>query len=219
MSQQISDKCRIGVTGTIGSGKSLVGKILKSHSIPVLDVDDVVHILLGSDTQVQAQISERFGNEFLISTPENGQTVDRPRLGRLVFQNEAERRALESIVHPAVHAFTEKWIVDQKAPVTAVLIPLLFEAGKPGNFQQIWAVICEEKTLRERLKARNNFSDEEVTKRLSAQFSQDEKASRADSVIDNSGSVEETQGQVASLLGEIHTTLGLQAAEPQPLVH
>jgi dephospho-CoA kinase len=219
MSLQNSDTCRIGVTGTIGSGKSLVGKILKAHSVPVLDVDDVVHILLDSDLHVQTQISDRFGKEYLLATNANSQIVDRPKLGKLVFQSAEERRALESIVHPAVHAFTEKWIIEQNAPVTAVLIPLLFEAGKPGNFQQIWAVVCDETLLRERLKARNDFSDEEISKRLSAQLPQSEKAARADSVIDNSGSVAETQAQVASLLSEIHATLGLQTSETLPLVH
>lgn len=219
MSLQNLDTCKIGITGTIGSGKSLIGKILKAHEVPVLDVDNVVHILLDSNQSVQTKIREHFGDEYLIKAADNSLKVDRQKLGKLVFQNVDERRALEAIVHPAVQAFTEEWILEQNAPVTAVLIPLLFEAGKPGNFQQIWSVVCDEPVLRDRLKQRNNFSNEEITKRLSAQLSQDEKAARADSVIDNSGTIEETQAQVLSLLSEIQHTLGLQASEPQPLVH
>ncbi len=209
---------KIGITGTIGSGKSLVGRILTAQNIPVLDVDNVVHVLLDRDLTVQSEIRHRFGEEFLIANPDGGMRVDRAKLGKLVFQNETDRRDLEKIVHPAVLSFTEQWIHDQHSPIAAVLIPLLFESGRPRNFSQVWSVICNDSTLRQRLKLRSNLSDSDVDKRLAAQLSQDEKAALADCVIDNSGTIEETQTQILSLLGEIQQSVGMQPSEPRTLV-
>lgn len=206
------------MTGTIGSGKSLVGRFLTEQNIPVLDVDDVVHILLDSDTKVQSRIRERFGPEFFTVNPLGGEKVDRAKLGKVVFQNEKDRRDLEGIVHPAVLDYSEQWIKAQQAPITAVLIPLLFESGNPRTFEQVWSVICNEPVLRERLKKRNNLSNEDIDKRLSAQLSQEDKAARADCVIDNSGTIEETKAQIVSLLIEVQQTIGLQPLDPRKLV-
>lgn len=210
--------CRIGITGTIGSGKSLVGKILSEHDVPILDVDDVVHILLDTDKSVQRQIRKSFGGEYLTPKSDGGERVDRGRLGKLVFADESHRRTLEKIVHPAVLDYSEKWIQEQQAPIAAVLIPLLFEAGKPGNFHQVWSVICSEPTLRQRLKERSKLSDQDIDKRLAAQLPQEEKATRADCVIDNSGTIEETRTQIASLLIEIQQTIGLPTIDSRLLV-
>ena len=212
------DTFKIGITGTIGSGKSMVGRILSGQNIPVLDVDNVVHVLLDRDMTVQSQIQQRFGKEYLIPNPDGGMRVDRGLLGKLVFQDEKDRRDLEKIVHPAVLSFTEQWIHDQHTPVAAVLIPLLFEAGKPRNFNQVWSVTCAESTLRRRLKERSNLSEEDINRRLAAQLSQDEKAALADSVIDNSGTIEETHAQILSLLSQIQQSVGLLPTEPRELV-
>src|SRR5271163_2041554 len=99
--------CRIGITGTIGSGKSEVGKILSNQGIPILDVDKVVHILLDSDRDVQNKIKEHFGAEYL-KDADGKTTIDREKLGKLVFADKVARKELEKIVHPAVLVYSER---------------------------------------------------------------------------------------------------------------
>ncbi len=192
----------IGITGTIGSGKSLVGTILKEEGVPVVDTDAVVHLLLDNDPGVQANIEKRFGTTVL-KVDELGKTVvDRRALGHVVFNDDIARRDLERIVHPAVLEYCQDWIASQGEPLVALLVPLLFEAGLPRHYDQIWSVVCDEPILRSRLKARNNFSDDEIDKRLQAQLSQKDKAERADRIIDNSASIENTRQQVLQLIEE-----------------
>jgi dephospho-CoA kinase len=210
--------CKIGVTGTIGSGKSLVGRILAEQNIPVLDVDDVVHSLLDSSQEVQAAIAKRFGEDVLIDNNGGGKRVDRARLGKIVFHDETDRRDLEKIVHPAVLQYSEHWIEEEGSPIAAVLIPLLFESGNPRSFAQVWSVSCHESILRARLKERSKLSEAEIDKRLAAQMTQEEKASLADCVIDNSGTVDETRRQVLSLLIEVQQTIGLPVIDPSQIV-
>jgi dephospho-CoA kinase len=218
MSTEVMSTCKIGVTGTIGSGKSLVGRILSEQNIPVLDVDDVVHELLDSSKEMQSAIAKRFGDDVLIADGHGGTRVDRGRLGKIVFQNESDRRDLEKIVHPAVLRYSEQWVEQESSPIAAVLIPLLFESGNPRTFAQVWSVTCHETILRTRLRERSNLSEAEIDKRLAAQMSQEDKASHADCVIDNSGTVEETRRQVLSLLIEVQQTIGLPAIDPSHIV-
>ena len=220
MSTEVMRTCKLGVTGTIGSGKSLVGRILAEQNIPVLDVDDVVHSLLDTSKEVQTAIAKRFGDDVLIDdgNSSGGKRVDRARLGKIVFHDENDRRDLEKIVHPAVLQYSEQWIEEEGSPIAAVLIPLLFESGNPRRFAQVWGVTCHESILRARLKERSKLSDAEIDKRLAAQMSQEEKASLADCVIDNSGTVDETRRQVLSLLIEVQQTIGLPVIDPSHIV-
>ncbi|MDR3615572.1 MAG: dephospho-CoA kinase [Candidatus Obscuribacterales bacterium] len=193
----------LGITGTIGSGKSLIGKCLVECGIPILDSDAVVHSLFRDDQEVIEQISSTFG-PTVVKKDEHGLTmVDRQTLGAIVFANPDARTKLEQIVHPAVHRYCTKWIESQDEDVVALLIPLLFETARPRKYDQVWSVTCDEKILRERLKARNNFSEEEIDARLNAQLPQSEKASRADHVIDNSGDIESTRKKLIELVQDL----------------
>ena len=188
----------IGITGTIGSGKSTVGKILTELGIPVVDTDDIVHELMQQDRGLKNTIVERFGESVLKA--DDGSTIDRARLGRIVFQDEKARRDLESMVHPLVLLEYRRRAASMTGnAVVAILVPLLFEAGIASEFDEVWTVVADNETLRRRLKDRDRLSDAEVDSRLSAQLPQAEKASRADRTIDNSGSLADTRRQL-----EIH---------------
>jgi dephospho-CoA kinase len=190
----------LGITGTIGSGKSLIGKCLVECGIPILDSDAVVHSLFRDDQEVIEQISSTFG-PTIVKKDKHGLTmVDRQTLGAIVFANPEARTKLEQIVHPAVHRYCTKWIESQDEDIVALLIPLLFETVRPRKYDQVWSVTCDEKILRERLKARNNFSEEEIDARLKAQLPQSEKASLADQVIDNSGDIDSTRKKLIELV-------------------
>ena len=179
----------LGITGTIGSGKSTIGSILASQGITVIDTDAIVHELLSGSEEIQKIVLDRFG------------TIDRKELGALVFENAKSRRDLEAILHPAVLSVCRtKAKVLQAEPLIAFLVPLLFEARLEKEYDQIWTVVVDENILRQRLKERNNYSDSELTARLSSQFPQETKARLANQVINNSGSVHETKAQIDRLI-------------------
>ncbi len=189
----------IGITGSIGSGKTAVGKILESTGLPVIDTDLIVHELLENRTPVQKAVLERFGKEV-----ESGSSgVDRAKLGAIVFEDERARRDLEAIIHPAVLLEMRRRIQScGTSPLVAVLVPLLFEAGISREFDEVWTVIAEEKTLRSRLAIRDSMSDDQIAKRLTAQMGQQEKASKSHHVIDNSGSLDNTRRQLELLVSK-----------------
>jgi dephospho-CoA kinase len=197
----------LGITGTIGSGKSLVGEILQEENIPVLDSDKVVHLLLDGDQEVRQAIEKRFGQSVVGIRPGFAPAVNRAALGELVFNDELARKDLERIVHPATISYCENWTITQQSPLVTLLVPLLFEADQKPRYNEIWTVICEEALLRSRLKSRNRFSDADIDKRLAAQLSQKVKAERADRIIDNSGTIENTRQQVLQFLAACRTKL------------
>lgn len=194
----------LGVTGTIGSGKSAVGRILESLLVPVIDTDIIVHELLSASGPVRTEVTKRFGRQIL--KDDGSGEVDRNKLGAIIFTDQQARKDLESIVHPAVLDQYKLRVRQQSdKPVIAVLVPLLFEAGIESEFDRIWTVTTTEITLRERLAKRDNLNSGEIEKRLSAQLPQSMKAELAHDTIDNSGSLDETKKQVELLLNGLLT--------------
>ncbi|HEY9774363.1 MAG TPA: dephospho-CoA kinase [Planktothrix sp.] len=187
----------IAVTGTIGAGKSLVGKILEDLEVPVIDSDKLVHHLLNADTPTRKAVVERFGTEVQAADG----AIDRRKLGPIVFKDPAARKDLESIVHPAVILECRRRIQEQTGkPLVGILVPLLFETGLGKEYDEAWTVIINEGILRERLKKRDNLTDQQIDQRLNAQWSQERKAQLANHIIDNSGTPEETRRQVTLLV-------------------
>lgn len=187
----------IAVTGIIGSGKSLVGRILEEIGVPVFDTDKIVHYLLTEDTPTRELVFKRFGDGIRQSDG----SVDRRALGNVVFADADARRDLEAIVHPAVRTECRRRVesvCDQ--PLVAVLIPLLFEAGLEKEYKEIWTVTADEAILRERLQRRDNLAGDEMDRRIAAQWSQEKKAKLATRVIDNSGSEAATRKQIEALV-------------------
>lgn len=206
----------LGVTGTIASGKSLVGRLLAARGIPVVDTDIVVHEILAGDEVTKKAILDEFGKSvFLPEIQNNGEklaklpglpAVDRKKLGAVVFSDESKRRKLEAIVHPNVVLACRRKVKNYGElghKLVAILVPLLFEANLAGEYDEIWSVFTKEAVLKERLRERDNLERDEIEKRLAAQMPQEEKARRANQVIDNSGSAEETERQVNLLLDKV----------------
>lgn len=189
----------IAITGSIGSGKSLVGKLLEEHGYKVIDTDAVVHYLFEDNAELKRSVQERFGSAVVSPSGE----IDRSALGTVVFEDAIARRDLERIVHPAVLNECDRMLdmIPSDKPVF-ILIPLLFEAGLEKRYDEIWSVTTTEPILRARLKQRNSYSDDEISQRLSAQLPQSEKARRSHRVINNSGSIENTTKQVEALLAD-----------------
>jgi dephospho-CoA kinase len=208
----------LGITGSIASGKSIVGQILSGLGITVIDTDTLVHELLDADRGTKKAIVEQFGDDVLskvtigsaqrqeasCSGPWKDHPIDRKKLGQLVFASEAARRKLEQIVHPNTILALRRQIDELKGqPLVAVLVPLLFESNLQGEYDQIWTVYTAEETLRKRLRERDKLSDSEIASRLKAQMPQEQKAKLANQVIDNSFSAAETERQVKLLVQKI----------------
>ena len=190
----------LGITGTIASGKSSAGKILQELGVPVIDTDHIVHEILAQDPTVKKAVKDRFGEEVLT----NEGKIDREKLGKVVFSDHEAKKSLEAIVHPATIMQCRKLIEEKNDnPVVAILVPLLFEARLESEYDEIWTIFTDEAILKERLAKRNGLDSVEIEKRLGAQMSQNEKVMRANHVIDNSDSLENTRNQIKTLLSKI----------------
>jgi len=193
----------IGLTGNIACGKSSVLAMLAEHGAQVIDADRLTHELQQPGQPVYTAIVEAFGTGILESP--NG-PINRRALGAIVFNNPAELRKLEQIVHPAVRQRLNDWLAEQEIraqnyldiqPVIAVIDAIkLLESGWKSQCDAIWVVTCTPEQQIERLMAKRGMSEAEARARQQAQSPQSEKVAHATVVIDNSGTLEETRKQV-----------------------
>jgi len=192
---------KIGLTGGIATGKSYVAEALRRGGIPVLDADAIAHGVMAGGTEASAAIASRFGGDILCADG----SVDRTKLGPIVFADSAARRDLEAIVHPAVHRAT---IAGLRAfellghDTVVVAVPLLFETGHADDYDRVVVTACAPERQVERLLARG-LTEAAARQRMAAQLPTEEKAGSADFIVNTDGSFEETDRQVAALLDVI----------------
>lgn len=183
---------RIGVTGNIACGKSLVSSILAENGADILDADQVAHEVMAPGSDVLEEIAARFGQDVV---DEDG-TLNRPALGRIVFGDPSALTDLEQITHPP----TVQEILRRADASTASIVVIdaikLFEAGLARHCDQVWVVYCDPDVQLRRLMKRNEFTEDQARLRIDAQPPQHEKTARADVVIDNSGEISDTRAQV-----------------------
>lgn len=192
---------RVALTGGIATGKSHVLAALRQRGVPCLDADELAHGVMAPGTEATMAIAERFGDVLA----DDG-AVDRRKLGPMVFGDDAARRDLEAIVHPAVYraiaAGLRGFELLGGTPLVVVDIPLLYETGRAGDFRKVIATRCSRETQLKRLALRG-LSAEAAEQRLAAQLPADEKARRADYVIDTDGTFEETDRQLDDVVGAL----------------
>ena len=192
---------RIALTGSIATGKSYVLERFQQRGVPCLDADDLAHGVMAPGTEATAAIAERFGDVLA----QDG-SVDRQKLGPIVFADASARRDLEAIVHPAVYRAIAAGLRGFEkiggSPLAIVDIPLLFETGHASEFAKVIATVCPHSVQLERLQ-RRGLSVDEAERRIAAQLPAEEKARRADYVIRTTGSFEETDAEVESVLASL----------------
>ena len=189
---------RIGLTGGIASGKSSVAALLEERGCPVLDADVYAREALAPGTSASNAVVARYGERI---KKDGTSEIDRAGLGSIVFNDPNERSWLEQLVHPIVQRrFDDALRLLPDAPIVILMIPLLFEAGLEAWCSEIWVVRCTALQQRERLMARNNCTEAEATQRIAAQWPIDIKVQRADSVINNSGQIDDLHDQLDALL-------------------
>lgn len=189
----------IGLTGGIASGKSTVSKMFQKRGIPVVDADQIAREVVERGKEAYEKIVGAFGREIL---NEDG-SINRAKLGSIVFQHKTKRELLNSIVHPAVRKEMKKkqeQFVLQGAKAVVLDIPLLFESDLTHLVDKIIVVYVNENTQLQRLMKRNHLSKEEALARINAQMPLKEKIKMADEVIDNEGEFNDTERQLEEIL-------------------
>jgi dephospho-CoA kinase len=196
---------RVGLTGGIACGKSSIAAMLVKRGAHFLQADGLAHQLYAPGTATYDKVVRSFGREIL---NEDG-AINRSKLANLVFPGRIDE--LNAIVHPEVVKRQNSWMaeVEQSDPhgIAVVEAALLIEAGADKDFDKVISVTCDFEQKVERFARRANVPLEvaraEVERRSAAQFSDEEKARRADYVVDNSGSAEDTERQVESIWREL----------------
>ena len=191
---------RVGLTGGVASGKSTVSALLREHGAVVVDADALAREVVEPGTPGLASVVAAFGSEVLGADG----SLDRARLGAIVFADPARRAELEAIVHPLVRARAAE--IEAAAPEGAVIvhdIPLLVETGQAGAFEAVVVVDAPEEVQVERAVRERGWTAEEARARIAAQASREERRAVATYVVDNSGTSEDLRQRVAEVFEEL----------------
>lgn len=182
---------KIGVTGGIASGKSLVCSFLREFGIPVISADEIVKELQ-KDAYYLMKIKELFGDEVF-----DGENLNRKKLASIIFSDENKRELLNKLLHPPVLLEIKKRMESLKDhKIIAVEVPLLFEVGIEDWFDEIWVVYIPKDLQVKRIIERDNITEEEALLRINSQISLENKVKRANYVIYNDKDIEYTKKQV-----------------------
>jgi len=203
---------KVGLTGGIASGKSVVGEMFVALGVHLIQADTIAHELMQPGEAVYREVVQHFGEGIL--NPDG--TVNRARLAEAAFStsdaNKTSRiQELNQIVHPAVIRRQDEWMaaVGQRDPwaIAMVEAALILEAGAAKRFARLVVVTCRPEQRIQRWAARVGVNEEtarrEVGRRIAAQLPDEEKIKAADYVIDNSGSLDETRKQVSRIYPEL----------------
>ncbi|WHY21128.1 dephospho-CoA kinase [Paenibacillus sp. G2S3] len=189
----------IGLTGGIASGKSTVSALLVSKGARLVDADVIAREVMLPGHEVLAAAVKQFGSEIL--SPDG--TLNRGKLGDIVFQDPAALQALNNLTHPAIRREIKDRMnsMEEEDPKKLIIvdIPLLFESGLESMFHEILVVYVPREVQIARLMERNGLSLEQAEARLNAQMDIEAKRNKADYIIDNSGELAHTEQQVAVL--------------------
>jgi dephospho-CoA kinase len=203
----------VGLTGGIATGKSTVSDVLRRLGAEIIDADVLAREVVEPGQPAHAAIVEEFGPGVLTADG----TLDRKKLGAIVFAAPERRKRLEAITHPAIRDrfLTRVQELDDKGFASLVVFdaPVMIESGSYKNMERLVVVATDEATQAERLRARDGADDAENRRRIASQMPVAEKAKLADYVIDNSGDREATVEQVRRVFAALMAELKARAAE------
>lgn len=189
----------LGLTGGIASGKSTVSKMLKELGLAVIDADEIAKEVVEVGKEAYLKIIEMFGEEIVEA---NGE-INRPKLAHIIFHNEEKRMLLNSIVHPAVRKkmkHDEEKLIAAGSKTIILDIPLLFESNLSHLVEKTILVYVDYPIQLERLMKRNHLDCQEAKVRIASQIPLIDKVPKADAVINNNGTIDETKKQLLFLL-------------------
>ena len=185
----------IGLTGSIASGKSTVSRILAKCGAPIVDADLIARAVAKRGEMGWRKIVDAFGKGVL---QEDGE-LDRARVGEMIFRDATKRAELDGIMHPIILERMETEIATYKKhgeQIVVLDVPLLLELGWQDKVSVIWLVAVSRDTQKRRLMERNNLTEDQASVRIASQMSIEEKRRYADVIINNDGTLEETEQTV-----------------------
>ena len=181
----------IGLTGGIGSGKSAAAEYFTELGIDVIDADEVSKNILIKNENAKKAVTERFGEKYI----KNNQ-IDREALREDIFQDEAKRKNLESIIHPIVRDEIGKFLVNSKSIYKIVMVPLIIETNSVEFYDKIIVVDCETNLQIERAASRDNQSKENIINIMKNQATREERLKIASFVIENNSNLDDLRNSV-----------------------
>lgn len=188
----------VGITGSLGTGKTAVARLLARQGARVLDADKIAHQLIAPGGRCFPAVVQQFGRGIL----KQGR-IDRAKLARIVFADRGQLKKLERIIHPAVGEEIQKKLKEfakhKKNKMTAVEVPLLFEAGLDRLMDFVIVVKVERQLQIKRIRAQRNITKADIARRLRSQMPLKEKIRLAYFVVDNSGNIKKTRTQVQNI--------------------
>ena len=186
------------MTGGIATGKTYVADRLRAAGVPIVDADVLAREVVALGTPALAAVRQRFGPDVI----RRDGTMDRIRVGQIIFKDKRARQDLEAIIHPAVQKAVDKYFatLPKKTPFAVADIPLLYETGRENQFSDVIVVACPRAMQLERVMERNKLTKEDAERRLAAQWPIEKKVEKATFVIKTDGTFDETNAQVDKLI-------------------
>lgn len=195
----------VGLTGGIGSGKTVASDRFKALGAPIIDTDIIAREVVEPGSPTLTQLVDAFGDQIL----QKSGSLDRTVLREIAFSSPENKAQLDSITHPAIRIETLKQTADADFPYCVVVVPLLSpNSGFSSFMQRVLAVSADKQTKVERVKKRSYLSEEEVLAIMNTQLSDAEREEFADDIIHNDGTIEEAQA-LADQLHEQYLELSL----------
>ena len=173
----------IGITGGIGSGKSVVCEILKTLNYAIYDSDSQAKLLMQTSPIIKSKLTELIGGDAYI-----GNQINKPIISAYIFSSEENLNKLNSIIHPEVCSHFEEWSKAQTSEIVFVESAILFESGLNTKVDEVWCVTCDTEERVRRVMQRNGLSREEVIARVNSQMDDKKRSEFSTHLIDNSGS-------------------------------
>jgi dephospho-CoA kinase len=192
----------IGLTGGIGSGKSTVSRFLAELGAAVIDADKIGHEVYRPDTDTWRELVKTFGRGILAAD----NTIDRKKLGAIVFSNEEELKRINAIIHPQITEIIKKQIDDYRRKEAKVIVldaPVLLEAHAKNLVDEVWVVVADKENVIKRAVARTGLREEQIRDRIRAQMSKTERIKNAQVIIYNDGTPEDLRGKIKNLWEQI----------------
>lgn len=192
---------KVALTGGIATGKTYVANRLREAGIPIVDADVLSREVVAPGTPGLAAVRRRFGPDAV----RRDGTMDRVRVGQIVFKDKRARLDLEAIIHPAVQKAINEFFdsLPKRTPFAVADIPLLFETGREKEFHSIIVVACPREMQIQRVMERNKLSKEDAERRLNAQLPIEQKVKKATHVIKTDGTFEATDAQVDAVIAAL----------------
>ena len=192
---------KIALTGGIATGKTYVANRLREAGVPIVDADALAREVVAPGSPALTAIRKRFGPDAV----RRDGTMDRVRVGQIVFKDKRARLDLEAIIHPAVIKAISDFFnaLPKRTPFAVADIPLVFETGRDKEFDAIIVVASPRDTQLQRLMERNKLSKEDAERRIAAQLPIEQKVKKATYVINNVGTFDELNAQVDDLIKKL----------------